>query len=62
MLATTEAPGELRKRLTPNWQTRWGDDGNGASGKEEGVDARVIATLSGSGAAETDKLCCSPTI
>jgi hypothetical protein len=51
-LATPEAPGELRNRLTPYWQTRWGDDGNLASGKEDGVDFRLITIALGSGAAE----------
>jgi hypothetical protein len=50
-LATPEAPGELRNRLTPYWQTSCGDDGNLASGKEDGVDSRLITIALGSGAA-----------
>jgi hypothetical protein len=49
-LATPEAPGELRIRLTPYWQTRWGDDDSGASGKEDGVDSRLITIALGCGA------------
>jgi hypothetical protein len=61
-LATPEAPGELRNRLTPYWQTRCGDDGSGASGKEDGVDSRVITIALGSGATAAGEYCCKSTL